>query len=170
MKILVLNGSPRPNGNTAHFVSAFKKAAEENENTVNIVNVGQMNIHGCNGCDYCNLKGNGNCCIKDDMDIVNAFLEGNDLVIFASPVHYWGFSGELQCMITRLYNRVKIDCPKFALILSSASNDVYDALKAQYENMVSYFGGESIGEFTFNGDNQINEENLKIITDFAKSL
>ena len=53
MKILVLNGSPRPNGNTAEMVSVFQDAAESNGHTVKIFNVCKMNIKGCMACEYC---------------------------------------------------------------------------------------------------------------------
>ena len=47
MKILVLNGSPRPHGNTAAMVAAFAKGAQENGHQVDMVNVCQKKIAGC---------------------------------------------------------------------------------------------------------------------------
>ena len=47
MKILVLNGSPRPHGNTAAMVAAFAKGAKENGHEVDVVNVCQKKIAGC---------------------------------------------------------------------------------------------------------------------------
>lgn len=59
MNILVLNGSPRPNGNTAAMVSAFSEGATENGHQVTVVNVCQKNIAGCLAREYCHTKGNG---------------------------------------------------------------------------------------------------------------
>ena len=59
MKILVLNGSPRKQGNTAAMVSAFVKGAEENHHEVDVVNVCQRKIFGCMACEYCHQKESG---------------------------------------------------------------------------------------------------------------
>ena len=56
MKILVLNGSPRKNGNTMHLVNAFRAGAEEKGHTVQVEDVAQMNIRGCMACEYCHTK------------------------------------------------------------------------------------------------------------------
>ena len=47
MKILVLNGSPRINGNTAAMIKAFEKGISETEHTVEAVNICRENINGC---------------------------------------------------------------------------------------------------------------------------
>lgn len=56
MKILVLNGSPRPNGNTSAMVEAFTEGAKENGHQVDVVNVCQKKIAGCLACEYCHEK------------------------------------------------------------------------------------------------------------------
>ena len=57
MQILVLNGSPRPHGNTAAMVEAFRKGAEENGHVVTVVNVCQKKIAGCLACESCHQEG-----------------------------------------------------------------------------------------------------------------
>ena len=49
-KIVILNGSPRTNGNTKELVKAFVKGAESAGNTVQVFDLQKMNIHGCLGC------------------------------------------------------------------------------------------------------------------------
>ena len=78
MKIVVLQGSPRPAGNTARLVSKFKEGAESEGHEVEVLNVGTMKISGCIGCDYCQGAGAGECAIKDDMQKVYAYKEAND--------------------------------------------------------------------------------------------
>ena len=51
MNILVLNGSPRPKGNTAAMVASFVAGATEAGHQVDVVNVCRKNIHGCLGCE-----------------------------------------------------------------------------------------------------------------------
>lgn len=56
MKILILNGSPRPEGNTAAMVGAYKAGAESAGHSVTVYNVCRMNIKGCLACEYCHTK------------------------------------------------------------------------------------------------------------------
>ena len=60
MKILVLNGSPRPNGDTARMVGCFREAAEGFGHEVQVFEVCRMHIRGCLACEYCHGRGQGN--------------------------------------------------------------------------------------------------------------
>ena len=75
MNILVLNGSPRPNGNTVQLVNAFAEGAISKGNKVDIVNICRKRISGCLACEYCHTKGNGSCIQKDDMQEVYVLLK-----------------------------------------------------------------------------------------------
>lgn len=119
MNILVLNGSPRPNGNTAAMVSAFSEGAMEKGHQVTTVNVWQKKIAGCLACEYCHTKGDGKCIQDDDMHEVYPVLEEAEMIVLASPVYYHSFTGQLQCAVNHIY---ALDKPKnlkkAALILS----------------------------------------------------
>lgn len=69
-KIVVLNGSPRPKGNTAMLIEAFSQGAEASGNSVTRFDLVKMNIKPCIGC----MKGGKDpvspCVQKDDMDLV----------------------------------------------------------------------------------------------------
>lgn len=67
MRILVLNGSPHPDGATADMVAAFEKGAKEAGHDVVTFSVARMNVKGCLGCEYCHNKGEGKCVQQDDM-------------------------------------------------------------------------------------------------------
>ena len=120
MNILVLNGSPRPNGNTAAMVDAFLEGAAEKGHQVTVVNVCRKKIAGCLACEYCHTKEQGKCVQQDDMQEVYPVLEEAEMIVLASPVYYHSFTGQLQCAINRIY---ALDKPKnlkkAALILSS---------------------------------------------------
>ena len=87
MKITVLNGSPRPQGNTAKMTAAFREAAEAAGHTVKEFNVCKMNIHGCLACEYCHGKGEGTCVQKDDMQQIYAELQDTEMLVLASPIY-----------------------------------------------------------------------------------
>ena len=61
MNVLILQGSPRANGNTAWMAEAFRKAAEAAGLQVTLVSVARKKIAGCLACEYCHGKGNGVC-------------------------------------------------------------------------------------------------------------
>lgn len=171
MRIIVLMGSPKPLGNTAHLVHDFKNGAESVGHDVRVLEIGTMNIKGCIGCDYCKKLGHTKCAIDDDMQGVYEVLEDADMIVFASPVYYFGLTGQLQSMISRVY---AIDKPhkadKYALILTSYSPDVYDAIISQYNQIVNYSGGKSLGIITAYGPERMSEAKEKEAFEFGKSL
>ena len=109
MKILILNGSPRPDGNTAAMAKAFAKGAAESGHEVNLISVCQKNIGGCLACEYCHTRGNGRCIQQDDMQQIYPLLDRAEMIVLASPVYYHSFTGQLQCAINRIY---ALDKPK----------------------------------------------------------
>lgn len=171
MKIVVLQGSPRVNGNTARLVSKFKEGAESAGHEVDVVNVGSMKISGCTGCEYCHGAGNGECAIKDDMQKVYASLADAEMVVFASAVYYWSMTAQLQATLTRFYS---IEHPakatKYAVIVTSASPGVYDAIKSQFADVIDYFGAENVGMLTAFGSERTSESKLAEAFEFGKNI
>lgn len=172
MKILVLNGSPRPNGNTAAMVSAFVTGAVASGHKVSVVNVCQKNIHGCLGCEYCHTKGNGSCIQNDDMQKVYPLLEQAEMIVLASPIYYHGFSGQLQCTLNRIY---ALDKPKklrrAALFLSSEDRNVYEGAIYTYRNsFLGYLKLEDMGIYIAFGNQNKSEELLNKLNAFGRSL
>ena len=81
MRILVLNGSPRPKGNTKQMVDAFREGAESAGHRVDVIDVCKKKIAGCLACEYCHTKGNGACVQKDDMQEVYSLLGEADMFV-----------------------------------------------------------------------------------------
>ena len=104
MNILVLNGSPRPMGNTRQMVDAFREGAVSVGHNVEVVDVCKMKIRGCMACEYCHTKGMGVCIQKDDMQDIYKLLENAEMLILASPIYYHGISGQLKCVIDSFYS------------------------------------------------------------------
>lgn len=175
MKILVLNGSPRPHGNTAAMVTAFAKGAQKNGHQVDVVNVCQKKIAGCLACEYCHKKDSGHerqCVQQDDMQEIYPLLDEAEMIVLASPVYYHSFSGQLQCAINRIY---ALDKPKHlkkaALILSSGSDHVYGGAIYEYQNsFLSYLHLEDMGIFTAYDEQNQSPEKLEELYQFGKSL
>ncbi|MDO4280076.1 MAG: flavodoxin family protein [Peptococcaceae bacterium] len=167
MKILVLNGSPRPQGHTAAMVEAFAWGAEEAGHEVTVIDVCKKKIAGCLACEYCHTKGNGKCIQNDDMQEIYPLLESSEMIVFASPVYYQGFTAQLQCAIHRIY---ALDKPKglkkTAMILSSGAPDVYDGIFFEYKkSFLIYLGLEDMGVVT-----QCSADNFEAKLQEAKAL
>lgn len=172
MKILVLNGSPRPNGNTAAMVDAFVKGATENGHQITVVPVCRKKIAGCIACEYCHTKGNGRCIQQDDMQEVYKVLDEAEMIVLASPIYYHSFSGQLQCAISRIY---AFDKPKklrkAALILSSGSDGVYDGAIYEYKNsFLDYLKLGDMGIFTAFDTHNKSKETLSKLREFGRNL
>ncbi|MBU3074828.1 flavodoxin family protein [Clostridium estertheticum] len=171
MKILVLNGSPRLNGNTTAMVDAFAEGAREKGHEVNIIPVGQKKIGGCLGCEFCHTRGNGECVQKDDMGEVYKELETADMLIFASPIYFFSITGQLQSAITRFYATGKPrKVSQTALFLSSGAPEVYTAVIQQYKNVIDYFEAEDKGIKMVYGKNNKSAAMLADMKTFGKSL
>ena len=153
MNILVLNGSPRPQGDTAKMVSVFREAAESAGHRVTDINVCRMNIHGCLACEYCHGKGQGACIQQDDMREIYDRLPETDLLVLASPIYYHNISGQLKCVIDRFYAALYPTAPnglkKVAMFLSSGDPEMYEGAMFSYNgDFFGYLGLEDMGVFT----------------------
>lgn len=172
MDILVLNGSPRPNGNTAALVCAFAGGAREAGHAVEVIDVAALDIAGCKGCEFCHTRGDGACVQRDDMGQVYARWNEADMLVLASPVYYGSFSGQLHCAIHRTYALgVPERARKMALILSSGAADVYAASERIYHGFIQgYFGAEDCGVFTAAGAENRSSAKLEELRAFGRSL
>lgn len=101
MKVLILNGSPRTNGNTSIAVSEMKKVFDEEKIETEIIQVGNKDIRGCMACGAC---GNLGKCIFDDVvnEVAEKFKEADGLVL-ASPVYYASANATLVALLDRLF-------------------------------------------------------------------
>ena len=156
MRILVLNGSPRENGNTKKMVSAFKEGAVSSGHQVDVVDVCHKKIGGCLACEYCHTKGGGECIQKDDIQEVYALLREVEMLVIASPIYYHGISGQLKCAIDRFYSAAYPKKPpklkKVAMILSSGDANMYDGALFSFKgDFLDYLGLENMGVFTAHG-------------------
>ena len=76
----------------------------------------------------------------------------------------------MQNAITRFYAPWSPAANKYALVLSSGSPDVYDAIKTQYLGFLSFIKAQDCGIRTFCGTDQTDEKNLAAMREFGASL
>ena len=99
--IVVVIGSPRENGNTEILSDAFIKGAKSNDNTVTKINLSKLKISDCVDCKYCSTH-DGECAQRDGMDEVYPALRKADMIVFASPIYFYGFTAQMKAVIDRL--------------------------------------------------------------------
>ncbi len=97
MKTLILNGSPRKNGDTASLLRILKKNLTGD---VKVVDAYYCNVAPCVDCRYC--WKNPGCCVKDEMQEIYAYIEECDNVLIASPVYFSELTGKLLDLGSRL--------------------------------------------------------------------
>ncbi len=107
MHILLLNGSPRKDGNTTIALREMETVFAENGVTTETVQVGAMDIRGCLSCGYC-FK-NGRCAIEDAVNELAPKFEAADGLVVASPVYYASANGTLVALLDRLFYSTNFD-------------------------------------------------------------
>lgn len=172
MNMIILNGSPRPKGNTMALLEAFQEKVKDKGHDVTLYNVAELNIKGCIGCEYCHNKGEGTCIQNDGMNDLYPQINQADFLLIASPVYYFNFTGQLQSFISRLY---AIGIPKqlkqTALILTSGSDDVYEGIEYQYHRIFNeYMKAEDRGVIKVFGKGNKSNEALEEAIALANAL
>ena len=162
MNILVLNGSPRQQGDTAKMISVFQEAARSAGHSVTVINVCRRNIHGCLACEYCHGIGQGICVQKDDMQEIYGLLPATDMLVLASPIYYHNISGQLKCVIDRFYASLYPTAPErlknVAMFLSSGDPEMYEGAQFSYDgDFLGYLHLEGCGIFT-NHDPEVQQK------------
>ena len=107
MKVLILNGSPRLNGNTAIALNEMVKVFEAEGVEPEVIQMGNKDIRGCVACGSCFSKGK---CVFDD--IVNELapkFEAADGLVIASPVYYASANATLIACLDRLFYSTHFD-------------------------------------------------------------
>lgn len=101
MKVLIINGSPRANSNTAIALKEMEQVFAEQGIETEIVKIGGMDIRGCIACNSCSKTGK---CVFDDM--VNELavkFEAADGLVVATPVYYASANATLVAALQRLF-------------------------------------------------------------------
>lgn len=108
-KIMIITGSPRKDGNTASLVNWVKDGAEGAGAKVKIVDSAKIdyNTHGCIACMGCQRLKKYECIIKDGAHEILKEIPENDVVVFATPVYFMGFTAQIKHIIDRMFSLMK---------------------------------------------------------------
>lgn len=101
MKVLLINGSPRANGNTAFALNQMAEVFHQQGIEAELLHVGNQPIRGCVACGSCHKTGK---CVMDDLvnEAAPKFQEADGIVL-ASPVYYASANSTLTAFLDRLF-------------------------------------------------------------------
>lgn len=148
MNIVVLTGSPRRNGNTNYLAERFITGAKENGHEVFRFDCAAQKVAGCMACNRCGMD--GDCVLKDDFGLVRQHLIDADMVVFVTPMYYFGFSAQLKSVIDRFYalnGRIK-GAPKktaFMMAYANTAEDEAQPMLLHYRTLARYLNWEDMG-------------------------
>ena len=107
MKVLILNGSPKENGNTAISINEMVKIFQEEGISVELVQIGSQSVRECSSCGYC-FKA-GKCAVSDIVNELAPKLEEADALVITSPVYYASANSTLTACLDRLFYSTHFD-------------------------------------------------------------
>lgn len=147
-KILVLMGSPRTGGNTELLADAFITGVKAAGHEVVKIQVGRLAAKGCQDCKYC-FSHQGECVQKDGMGEFYAHYEEADVIVFATPLYFYGFSAQLKTVIDRLYAKTFVESNvKEAVLLAVAAEEeqeTFSPLISHYHAILRYMNWDDRG-------------------------
>lgn len=149
MKIVVMTGSPRNGGNSSFLADEFIRGAQENGHEVFRFDCAHKNINPCRACNRCGM--NGNCIFNDDFskELRPKLIEA-DMVVFVTPMYYFGFSAQIKRAIDRFYainGKIKGAAKKTAFLMTYANTADSEAepMRLHYKTLASYLGWKDMG-------------------------
>ena len=99
MKAVILFGSPRKAGNTIELARLATDTLRENGHSVRMLYLNDLNIRPCQGCYTC--LSDGTCRINDDMRDIRKYVMESDLIVYATPIYWFGPSSQLKLAMDR---------------------------------------------------------------------
>jgi multimeric flavodoxin WrbA len=146
--VVILNGSPRPKGNTAIVAGWLEGALVEAGWQVQRYDLYGMKYRGCAHCDTCREAGDRpGCGLRDEFAPVLDRIAAADAIVLASPVYCWSISGCASAALDRFYslfkeNRSLVKGKKIAGVFSAAG-DAFDGMDLCVEMLkrIAEYGG-----------------------------
>ena len=137
MKVLMINGSPNQNGNTATALREMESVFREEGIEVETIHVGHLDIHGCIACGKC--REFARCIFRDEVNEVAPKFEEADGLVIGSPVYYASANATLMAFLTRLFHST----PKINKTMKVGCSVVAarrGGLSSTYDELNKFFG------------------------------
>jgi multimeric flavodoxin WrbA len=176
MKVLLLNGSPRKNGNTALALHEMEQVFAAEGIETETLQIGSQPIRGCVGCASC--ANTGKCVFDDLVNETAPKFEACDGLVIGSPVYYAAANATLVAFLTRLFYSTHFD--KTMKVGASVVAARRGGLTAAYDELNKFFGisGMPIASGQYwngihgrnPGEAAADEEGLQMMRTLAKNM
>jgi len=148
MKILVLKTSGNKHGSSNTLADEFIRGARENGHEITEFDVARARIHHCMGCNQCGMA--GPCIFNDDMTTLRKLLLATDMIVFVTPVYYFGMSAQMKLVIDRFYAftyELSSAQKKAALLTVAWDSDLeaFQYLEEHYKKICRYMNFDNQG-------------------------
>lgn len=136
MKVLLINGSPKANGNTAAALEEMAKIFVQESVETETLHIGAQAIRGCTACGGCRKA--GKCVFDDAVNEAAVKLEQADGIVVGSPVYYASANATLVAFLQRLFYSTRFD--KRMKVGASIVAARRGGLSATYDELNKFFG------------------------------
>ncbi len=164
-QILVINASPRKQGNTDIILTKILDAIGPRAQAGKI-NINELNFKPCQACGGCDET--GLCILDDDLKPVYSKIIDSDVIIFGSPIHFGSLSAQGKMLIDRMQpfwvSKIKLkknpikQKKGFLILVSGASKrEFFDNAKHIMKNFFAVINAKYSGELFFEGVNSKGE-------------
>ncbi len=103
MHVVMINGSPKAEGNTYHALKIIADELGKHDITTEIIHIGNKKIQGCIACGGCRTNQNEKCVINDEVNESIQKMKNADGIVVGSPVYYASMAGTLKCFLDRAF-------------------------------------------------------------------
>jgi len=171
MKTVIINGSPRKEGNTSFFVNQLDESLkyQSASNEISIITANELNLKGCQACEAC-FKNGGNCIVDSDTNKMVSEIFTADCIIFATPVYFFGITAQLKLVLDKLYCTFGSDqtlAGKKIGLISIGGDDTasqqYTIIENQFKMAADYIKWELIFSESFSALKKGDLENITSI-------
>lgn len=135
MKVIILNGSPKPEGNTSIAIKEMVKIFDEEGVSSEVIQVGNKAVRGCVSCNSCAKT--GRCVFDDEVNAIAPKFEEADGLVVASPVYYASANATLVACLDRLFYSTHFD--KTMKVGASVVVARRGGCSATYDELNKYF-------------------------------
>lgn len=132
--VLVISTSLRAKSNSDELAQAFAKGAEQAGNTVEIISLKGKSVDFCRGCLACQKT--QKCVISDDAVEIAEKIKHAEILVFATPVYYYGLSGQMKTLLDRCNPLFPSDYDfRDVYLLATAADEDDSAMKGSINGM-----------------------------------
>lgn len=149
-RILVINGSPRVNGNSETLAQYFLEGVKEKGYEAITISVGKGQVKSCMACNSCYQFGKP-CPLDENFCNIAQLIEESDVIVFSTPLYWYNFPSQIKSVIDKFYSFVigkkDVSNKESVLLVCGELKDQerYSPIVDTYQQIVNEIGWKDVG-------------------------